>query len=59
MKILGISASPKKKNSTTLFALTKAMEAVKEQNVETEIIDLSQYKMSGCIDCNLSVGSMW
>ena len=51
MKIIGISGSPKKKNSTTLFALTKAMEAIQAQNIETEILDLSQYNISGCIDC--------
>lgn len=51
MKILGICGSPKKNNSTTLFALKKVMETVEEQGVETEILNLADYQFSGCIDC--------
>jgi len=53
MKVIGISGSPKKKDSTTLFALEKAMEQCKEAGLETEIIDLSEYRFNGCIDCSL------
>jgi multimeric flavodoxin WrbA len=51
MKVLGICGSPKKENSTTLFALKKAVEAVRESGVETEMLVLSGYTFSGCKDC--------
>jgi multimeric flavodoxin WrbA len=51
MKVLGICGSPKKKNSTTMFALEKAMAAVKESGLESQILVLSQYTFSGCVDC--------
>lgn len=51
MKVLGISGSPKKKNSTTLFMLGKAMEVVKNSGLETQVVTLSDYDFSGCIDC--------
>ncbi len=50
-KILGICGSPKKKNSTTHFALQKALEACAEEGFDTEIIALSQYTFGGCQDC--------
>jgi multimeric flavodoxin WrbA len=53
MKILGICGSPKKKNSTTLFALKKAMEAVETIGVATQMLVLSKYTFSGCQDCGL------
>lgn len=53
MKVLGICGSPKKKNSTTMFALEKTMEAVKESGLETQILALSEYTFSGCQDCGL------
>lgn len=53
MKVLGICGSPKKKNSTTLFALKKAMKAVEESGVDTKIIVLSEYTFSGCRDCGV------
>ncbi|MGD2085073.1 MAG: flavodoxin family protein [Candidatus Aminicenantes bacterium] len=51
MKVLGICGSPKKKNSTTRFALEKAMSAVKESGLESQMLVLSQYTFSGCVDC--------
>lgn len=51
MKVLGICGSPKKSNSTTLFALNKALDAVKNSGIETDILNLADYKFSGCIDC--------
>ncbi len=51
MKVLGICGSPKKENSATLFALTKAMEAVEDNGVDTRLLVLCDYTFSGCIDC--------
>ncbi len=51
MKVVGINASPKKSGSTTLFGLTKAMERVQEAGLETEVIELSKYGFTGCVDC--------
>ena len=51
MRVLGICGSPKKKNSTTLFALKKAMSAVEESGLESQMLILSQYSFSGCVDC--------
>jgi multimeric flavodoxin WrbA len=51
MKVLGICGSPKKKNSTTLFALKKAMSAVEESGLKSQMLVLSQYSFSGCVDC--------
>ena len=53
MKIIGICGSPKKRKSTTLFALQKAMEAVKAAGIKTEILHLAKYTFRGCIDCGL------
>jgi len=53
MKILGICGSPRKANSTTLFALEKALAAVEERGGDTQLLRLSQYTFSGCIDCGV------
>jgi len=58
MKIIGISASPKKKDSTTLFALEQAIQVCKYEGIDTEIIDLSQYSFNGCIDCGMCRGKL-
>lgn len=50
--IVGICASPKKKSSTTLFALEKALEACRAEGAETRIISLSDYNFGGCHDCD-------
>ncbi|MBN2525247.1 MAG: flavodoxin family protein [Deltaproteobacteria bacterium] len=51
-KIIGICGSPNGKKSTTLFALQKALEACANAGFETELIELCQYKIAGCIDCS-------
>lgn len=51
MKIIGICGSPKKKDSTTLFSLKKAMEECAAEGFETEIINLAEYTFNGCGDC--------
>ncbi|MGM0442656.1 MAG: flavodoxin family protein [Fibrobacterota bacterium] len=55
MKIMGICGSPKRQGSTTLFALKKALEAVRENGVDTDVIHLGDYSFGGCIDC----GACW
>jgi len=50
-KILGICGSPNKEKSTTLFALKKSLEVCANEGFETELIELSRYSFSGCIDC--------
>lgn len=52
MKIIGICASPKKKESTTMFSLEKALESAAQVGFETEIIALAEYKFDGCHDCD-------
>lgn len=52
MKIIGICGSPRKKDSTTLFGLQKALEACAKEGFETEIINLSEYTFGGCTDCD-------
>ena len=51
MKILGICGSPKKDGSTTEYALKKALNVCEEQGLESELITLSEYSISGCDDC--------
>jgi multimeric flavodoxin WrbA len=51
MKVLGICGSPKGSRSTTLASLKKSLAEVEKGGVETEIIDLSEYKFYGCEDC--------
>jgi multimeric flavodoxin WrbA len=51
MKIIGICGSPKGKNSTTRFALEKALEAAGKQGVATQMLELKDYQFSGCQDC--------
>lgn len=52
MKVIGINGSSKKKNSTTGFALARALKQIEEQGIETVQIDLADYKFSGCTDCD-------
>lgn len=51
MKVIGICGSPKKEGSTTLVGLKRAMAEVAKQGFDTEIVELSQYKMDGCDAC--------
>jgi len=54
MKIIGISCSPRKGQSTYL-ALKKSFDEFNkiQPNIKTEIIDLGGLKINGCIDCKL------
>ena len=57
MKIIGISASPRK-NKSTYFLLEQCLHEVKytaessEKNIEVELIDLAPLKFHGCISCD-------
>lgn len=57
MKIIGISASPRK-NKSTFFLLEQCLEEVRQaatshgKNLETELIDLASMKINGCIACD-------
>lgn len=51
MKVIGICGSPKKEGSTTLVGLNKAIDEVKKQGLDTEIIELANYSFSGCDAC--------
>lgn len=51
MKILGICGSPKGKNSTTRFALEKALEAAEKAGVATQMLELRNFQFGGCRDC--------
>lgn len=57
MKIIGVSASPRK-NKSTHFLLEQCLAEVKKtaqvlgQPLDTELIDLAPMKISGCISCD-------
>ncbi len=57
MKIIGVSASPRKKQST-FFALEQCLDEVRiasdssGNNIDVEIIDLAGLKINGCISCD-------
>ena len=53
MKIIGINCSPRK-NQTTYKCLVSALEAAAKESdgIETEIIQLADYKINGCLGCN-------
>ncbi|MGB3368111.1 MAG: flavodoxin family protein [Acidaminobacteraceae bacterium] len=50
MKVLGIVGS-KRKNGNTSYLLKHILESVKCDNIETDIIYLGDYNISGCIAC--------
>lgn len=52
MKIIGISGSPRK-NGTTFKMLKHAMDHINSNfnNIDTEIINLSEFNIQGCISC--------
>ncbi len=58
MKIIGICGSPKKVNSTSLFALKEALKECEILGFETEIIELSKHNFNGCIDCGFCKGKL-
>ncbi len=57
MKIIGVSASPRK-NKSSHFLLGKSLEAAQKAaenrniSIETELIDLAPLKFRGCIACD-------
>lgn len=51
MKILAVSGSPKKDESTTRFALSEAIEEITNSGLEVIHINLSEYQFEGCEDC--------
>jgi multimeric flavodoxin WrbA len=51
-KIIGICGSPNSKNSTTMFALEKAIDVCRQSGLETEIIMLGDMQFGGCTDCS-------
>jgi len=50
IKILGIVGS-KRKHGNTSILVQKAMEAAREEGIETEVIFLSDYTIAGCTGC--------
>lgn len=53
MKILGICGSPRGNKSQTKKLLIKFIEKCEKLNAETEIIDLSKYKVNFCYACEI------
>ena len=54
MKIIALQSSPKKKNSNTLKLIEAALAGAREAGAETELIDLTHYKINfckGCVTC--------
>ena len=57
MKIIGVSASPRK-NQSTCFALEQCLDEVKlaadasGKSIDVEIINLADLKIHGCISCD-------
>lgn len=52
MKIVGISSSPRGKNSNTLKLLNAALEGAVEAGAEVESIDVAKMKIKYCTACN-------
>lgn len=51
MKVIAINGSPKKKGNTYL-ALSTLCEELQKNNIETEIIQIGNMEIKGCISCN-------
>lgn len=52
MKILGITGSPRGKNSNTLALLESALNAAAEAGAETEIVDITKLRINYCLVCD-------
>ena len=50
MKVIAINGSPRE-NGNTFFALSKMAEELKKEKIETEIIQIGNQKIRGCIGC--------
>ena len=54
MRIIAIQSSPKRKNSNTLKLIEAALEGAREAGAETEVIDITRFKINfckGCVTC--------
>ncbi|WP_312648973.1 flavodoxin family protein [Aminipila sp.] len=51
MKILAINSSFRGAKGFSHFLITKIFEGAKQQGAECEVINLSEFKMNHCIDC--------
>jgi multimeric flavodoxin WrbA len=51
MKVLGISASPRKNKSNTLVLLKQALAATEEKGFQTEVVHLCDLKIAFCRHC--------
>ena len=58
MKILIVSGSPKRSNSTSLIAAQKVISILESKNIDYDYINLSEYDFGGCIDCGLCKKSL-
>jgi multimeric flavodoxin WrbA len=53
MKVIGINASPKGKNSRTLELLNGVLDGAKSEGAETECLDLYNFTIKYCNDCGV------
>jgi multimeric flavodoxin WrbA len=53
MRITGICGSPRGEKSQTKILLINFLNTCKEKGFDTEIIDLSKYKVSFCLACEV------
>ena len=51
MKVLGLIASPRGKESNTLRLVNAVLEGAKEEGAETELLDLYQQRIEFCNAC--------
>jgi multimeric flavodoxin WrbA len=51
MKVLGISASPRKNRSNTLLLLNQALSAIEKEGFQTEVVHLCDLKIEYCRHC--------
>jgi len=54
MKVVGVVGSPKK-NGNTAFLVKEVLSSIKDPEVETEILYLSDYKVEECDGCDLCI----
>ena len=53
MKILGISSSPRRKNSRTLKLVQAVLDGARTQGAETELVDICALDINYCIGCQV------
>lgn len=51
MKVLALNGSPRREGNTKIV-LRHTLEAIAENGIETEILDLFDYKIEPCLGCN-------